>query len=384
MVRMRKYNHYGSYCSNYCCYLYVSVLLLIIPLFLFYFNLFDFEDDNNNFIYAQAYQKEDNKKNNISKIHIVTIPKGSANPSIDVTNLQKREWYIPSKIEIESTDVVKWINNDTEAHTVTSGVGSGIQSLLTNDLGKSNGIFNSGLFGSGKSWSYNFTNKFGVFTYFCTIHPWMTGAVDVKESQNYEQRMMTAKNIAKPIPNYPVDDKGNKISVFPVHTLSNDQRYDIDMSWSPKVLQTDETSTFILNFFEMPSNKRLHLLPFDIEILQNNKTLETASGITEVGSGTFQYTFSESGPVTVKIENVGNTPAFTQFNTLVYQNPNATSTLTDSTSNDQATNRIIAPVAQYSNSLISPILLVSLTYVIIIALPVAAGTIIVLFKKGII
>ena len=165
MVRMRKYNHYGSYCSNYCCYLYVSVLLLIIPLFLFYFNLFDFEDDNNNFIYAQAYQKEDNKKNNISKIHIVTIPKGSANPSIDVTNLQKREWYIPSKIEIESIDVVNWINNDTEAHTVTSGVGSGIQSLLTNDLGKSNGIFNSGLFGSGKSWSYNFTNKFGVFTY---------------------------------------------------------------------------------------------------------------------------------------------------------------------------------------------------------------------------
>ena len=212
----------------------------------------------------------------------------------------------------------------------------------------------------------------------------MTGAVDVKESQNDEQQMMTAKNIAKPIPNYPVDDRGNKISVFPVHTLSNDKRYDIDMSWSPKVLQTDETSTFILNFFEMPSNKRLHLLPFDIEILQNNKTLETASGITEVGSGTFQYTFSESGPVTVKIENVGNTPAFTQFNTLVYQNPNATSTLTDSTSNDQATNRIIAPVAQYSNSLISPILLVSLTYVIIIALPVAAGTIIVLFKKGII
>ena len=63
------------------------------------------------------------------------------------------------------------------------------------------------------------------------------------------------------------------------------------MGWSPKVLQTDETSTFILNFFEMPSNEKLHLLPFDIEILQNNKTLEKASGITEIGSGTFQYTF---------------------------------------------------------------------------------------------
>ena len=59
---------------------------------------------------------------------------------------------------------------------------------------------------------------------------------------------------------------------------------------------------------------------------KHNKKLEKASGITEIGSGTFQYIFSESGPITVKIENVGNTPAFTEFKTLVYQNPNATTT----------------------------------------------------------
>lgn len=155
------------------------------------------------------------------------------------------------------------------------------------------------------------------------------------------------------------------------------------MGWSPKVLQTDETSTFILNFFEMPSNEKLHLLPFDIEILQNNKTLEKASGITEIGSGTFQYTFSEPGPITVRIENVGNTPAFTEFKTLVYENTNSTSKLTDS-NNNQDNNRIVAPVAQYSNNIISPLFLVSLTYAIIIALPVAAGAIVVLYKKGII
>lgn len=157
------------------------------------------------------------------------------------------------------------------------------------------------------------------------------------------------------------------------------------MSWSPKVLQTDETSTFLLNFFEMPSNKKLHLLPFDIEISQNSQTLEKASGISEIGSGTFQYTFLEPGPIAVKIENVGNTPAFTEFKTLVYQNPNTTSSeLKDNTNINQDNNRIVAPVAQYSNNLISPLFLVSLIYAIIIALPVAAGVIIVLFKKGII
>lgn len=67
----------------------------------------------------------------------------------------------------------------------------------------------------------------------------------------------------------------------------------------------------------MPSNEKLHLLSFDIKISQNNQTLEKASGITEVGSSTFLYTFSEPGPITVRIENVGNTSAFTEFKTLV-------------------------------------------------------------------
>jgi plastocyanin len=360
------------------------VLLLLISIFLYFF-LCDLEYDNNYFIYAQ---KEDNKNNNnATGIHIITIPKGSANPSIDVTNLEKREWYVPSKIEIESGDVVKWINNDRESHTVTSGLGSGIQSLLTNQLGTPNNIFDSGLFLPGESWSYNFTNKIGAFTYFCTLHPWMTGVVDVKETQRVQQQQQQQQqeNRINPIPEYPVDDEGNKLDRFPVHTLSNDEKFDIDMSWSPKVLQTDETSTFILNFFEMPSNEKLHLLPFDIEILQNNQTLEKASGITEIGSGTFQYRFAEPGPITVRIDNVGNTPAFTEFTTLVYQNPNTTSSqLTDNTNNNQDSNLVVAPVSQFSNSLISPLFLVSLTYAIIIALPVAAGAIIVLYKKGII
>lgn len=56
----------------------------------------------------------------------------------------------------------------------------------------------------------------------------------------------TNKNKVNPIPDYPVDDKGNKLARFPVHTLSNDEKFDIDMDWSPKVLQTDETSTLSL------------------------------------------------------------------------------------------------------------------------------------------
>jgi plastocyanin len=379
-VHISYHSHYYSYSYSYS---YFVTLLLASFLFFLFYSL----DNNTNNIYAQ----EDDNNNVTTRIHIVTIPKGSANPSIDITNLEERKWYNPSKLETESGDIVKWINNDRESHTVTSGVGSGIQSLLTNKLGTPNGIFDSGLFAPGESWSYNFTNKVGIFSYFCTLHPWMTGIVDVKESQKIEQQKEVREEDHKiiPIPDYPVDDKGNKLSRFPVHTLTNDEKYDIDMSWSPKVLQTDKPSTFLIDFFEMPSNKKLHLQPYDIVIIQNNKTLEKGSGITEVGVDTIQYTFSEHGPITVRIENIGDTESYSEFNTLVYQNPNITSSsISKAESNkqndDSSIGGIISPVGQFSTGLISPLFLVSLTYAIIIAIPAAVGVIIVLYKKGII
>ena len=110
----------------------MSVLLLSLILGTNYIILNWSYDDN------EIYGQEEIQNNSSVKTHIVTIPKGSANPSIDITDLEVRKWYIPPKLEIESGDIVKWINNDTESHTVTSGVGSGIQSLLTNKLGTAN------------------------------------------------------------------------------------------------------------------------------------------------------------------------------------------------------------------------------------------------------
>jgi plastocyanin len=268
------------YCNNRHSIWYYFVftpLILISSIFLFYNSQVT---DDVITIYGQ-----ENEKINISKVDEVTIPKGSANPSIDITNLEERKWYIPPKLEINSGNIVKWTNKDVESHTVTSGVGSGIMSLMSNELGKANGIFDSGLFGPGESWSYNFTNKRGLFTYFCTIHPWMTGSVQVSEQPFKHDGML------KNIPDFPVDGLGNNLSRFPVHTLTNDEKYDIDMGWSPRVLKTHNPATFLIDFFEMPSNRKSHLLPFDFVIIQNNKTLERTSNISSGGCYTSIYIF---------------------------------------------------------------------------------------------
>jgi len=166
---------------------------------------------------------------------IVTIPQGAASPEVDITKFTPTQWYVPSHTSVNQNDTITWINKDTEVHTVTSGVGAGLESLLNNRQGAKNGIFDSGIFKPGGNWTHKF-ERAGVFSYFCTVHPWMEGTVVVKK-------------VASPsIPNYPVDALGQRQKILPVHTLTQDKKYDIDMAWDPKVLLTGERVSFILDF----------------------------------------------------------------------------------------------------------------------------------------
>lgn len=71
--------------------------------------------------------------------------------------------FSPASKTVAKGTVVKWVNNDSYAHTVTS------------DDGVS---FSSGNIAGGKSYSYT-ANTPGTFNYHCTIHSGMTGTLIV-------------------------------------------------------------------------------------------------------------------------------------------------------------------------------------------------------------
>ena len=79
--------------------------------------------------------------------------------------------FVPDEISIKPGDIVEWGNADGEAHTVTSG------SLLTGVEDK----FDSGSIKSGEKFRHVFVEEFGEVKYFCTIHPWMTGIINVAD-----------------------------------------------------------------------------------------------------------------------------------------------------------------------------------------------------------
>ena len=102
---------------------------------------------------------------------------GASTPGCETTN----SCFEPYETIIDVGGEVTWHNQDTAAHTVTSGdiKGEG-----------PDGIFDSSLLGPGKIFSHTFTEA-GTFKYFCMVHPWMEGIVTVQEAMAEEEEEET-------------------------------------------------------------------------------------------------------------------------------------------------------------------------------------------------
>ena len=86
----------------------------------------------------------------------VTIPFGAYNPEL---NTPAKTWYDPSLVSVDVGEKVTWVNKDKEAHTITSGKGSGRFGWMSSEFGKPDGYFDSGRFMSNESWSFTFDKK---------------------------------------------------------------------------------------------------------------------------------------------------------------------------------------------------------------------------------
>ena len=102
---------------------------------------------------------------------VVNNAPGSSVPGCEETN----ECFIPSPVNIAIGDTVTWVNDDTAAHTSTSGSAAD----------GPDGNWDSSLVISGSSFSNTF-DEAGEFPYFCMVHPWMTGMVIVGEAMAEE------------------------------------------------------------------------------------------------------------------------------------------------------------------------------------------------------
>jgi plastocyanin len=84
----------------------------------------------------------------------------STQAEITITNFA----FNPQSLTVKAGTTVKWTNQDSAPHTITSDAGD----------------WDSGSLGKGQSFSHTFAQA-GTFTYHCTIHPSMKGTIVVTE-----------------------------------------------------------------------------------------------------------------------------------------------------------------------------------------------------------
>ena len=101
----------------------------------------------------------------------VTNAPGSSVPGCEETD---EGCFIPSMVTLDIGGEVTWMNDDTAAHTVTSGT----------PQGGPDGIFDSSLIMAGSSFSHVFEEA-GSYDYFCMVHPWMQGMVMVSAPEEH-------------------------------------------------------------------------------------------------------------------------------------------------------------------------------------------------------
>jgi nitrite reductase (NO-forming) len=80
--------------------------------------------------------------------------------------------FSPEHVKVKVGGTIIWTNDDSNIHTVTSGIPN------TPNAGQ---VFDSGLtslISPSKTYSHKFTNT-GEFSYFCRLHPTMVGEIEV-------------------------------------------------------------------------------------------------------------------------------------------------------------------------------------------------------------
>ena len=102
-----------------------------------------------------------------SQEEVLSLPVTEEGKVVSIVGNSDSNSYNPNPIEIQVSDTVTWINNDSSPHTATSS--------------SDDSTFDSDVLLRGETFSFTF-DKEGQYPYFCTLHPSMVGTVVVLPS----------------------------------------------------------------------------------------------------------------------------------------------------------------------------------------------------------
>lgn len=204
------------------------------------------------------------------------------------------EAYSPNPLNIRLGDNVTWTNDDTMAHTVTSGTGSADPNM-GQEFDSSPGLRT--LMAPQATFSHMFETA-GEFPYFCVVHPNMVGTVVVASSA------AGGGGTATPTPNATGQQSASTNATeqqqpITMEVTSTEDSFVVRVNWTSADI--GQPNTFAFQFFD-PDYQPIQPI-YDIVLLQGNQTVNDTLR-EEQTSPAQKYTFNETGNYTLRIHDV--------------------------------------------------------------------------------
>ena len=205
----------------------------------------------------------------------VSLPEGSG-ASMDAPCVAENSCFSPSEVTVDVGGEVTWSNDDTAAHTVTSGD-------LSADPDNVGADFDSSLFMAGKTFSHKF-DAAGEYPYFCMVHPWMVGKVIVQEAMAEE----------------PEDDEMME-GMTELYGMSSDGTVKVEIEASTPT--AGEAMTINVEFTDAATGNVIEHINYDITATQGGTTVLEMMGAHEHMADVEHMTaaLSSGDPVDVSI-----------------------------------------------------------------------------------
>ena len=171
---------------------------------------------------------------------------------------QKDELFAPLELPIASGDTVTWINQDSVAHKITSGVAA--------HPDYSGEFFATGILSPGDSFSITLDNSgFAGYYYFCEIHPWFSGKIfyedrpgmfqstldisyDVTDSEILNIDGLVESDLGNTDYEILIYDSKNHLLYQKLDSFESDATFDISIDVSSSIWKHDENYLFKLAF----------------------------------------------------------------------------------------------------------------------------------------
>jgi len=105
------------------------------------------------------------------------------------------------------------------------------------------------------------------------------------------------------------------IPVFPLDTLTNKEKFKIQLSWSPAIIEPGQSVKFIFNIRDPKTDETLTNSYYEFSLIKDGKEIYRNSKTAVIGAEVEQFTFTQehAGNIIVRFESINHTGEFAEY-----------------------------------------------------------------------